>query len=376
MDKTSNRLPSLDLARVIAMLMMVQGHTIYAFADPSLIDTSKWWWDIWSFLRGFTAPVFLTVSGAVHVFANKRDENGKLGRKTIIRRIRTALILFLVGYLLQFPAGSVFDLPYIKHEYWLSFYKVNILQLFGFTLLTALAIFIISKNDKQVRIISFFFALLFAVLTPISNQSDFVTNLPPFFQAYFSFEFGSLFPVIPYSSYFFTGIVFGTILKKIQKENRARFILISSFLIFLTLILISLPFSESSQNLWLMVKSFSRDNPAIVLQREAFVFLGLGIVSLLHMLINRISNIYTALGKRALVIYVLHLMIIYGGLGLRNFFELKTLSIEMAIICALIVETLSISITLLVHFSLNRNKKYIYVWLVLIAIYVLYKFIL
>ena len=150
-SKKSNRLASLDLARVLAMLMMIQGHTIYATANPSLIDTSIWYWDIWSFLRGFTAPVFLTVSGAVHVFANKRDEYGRLSNQVAIRRINIALLLLFVGYMLVFPAGRIYDVFFVEHKYWLNFYKVNILQLFGSTLLLALALFYIYKKELSIN---------------------------------------------------------------------------------------------------------------------------------------------------------------------------------------------------------------------------------
>ncbi len=120
------------------MLMMIQGHTIYALADPSAYDISLFPWNIWHFCRGLTAPVFLIVSGAVHVFANKRLAGGGLSRRTIKKRITIASVLIAIGYLLVFPAERVWDLFFIEAVYWQRFFCVNILQLFGISLLMIL----------------------------------------------------------------------------------------------------------------------------------------------------------------------------------------------------------------------------------------------
>ncbi len=100
---TSNRVPSLDLARILAMLMMIAGHTFFSLVEPSQINVNSSPWNWWEFLRGATAPIFLTVSGIVQVFANNRDENGKLSTSTIKKRGRMALMLIAIGYLLVFP---------------------------------------------------------------------------------------------------------------------------------------------------------------------------------------------------------------------------------------------------------------------------------
>ncbi|MBR3090375.1 MAG: DUF1624 domain-containing protein, partial [Bacteroidetes bacterium] len=87
--KQSSRIPSLDIARLLAMLMMVQGHTIYCLLDTNIINSGLWYWNTWTFIRGITAPVFLMVSGAVHIFANKRNEYGKIKKETIKKRFKT-----------------------------------------------------------------------------------------------------------------------------------------------------------------------------------------------------------------------------------------------------------------------------------------------
>lgn len=83
-----SRLFALDLARLMAMLMMMQGHTLDALVNPQLMDLGTFPWNIWQFMRGLTAPIFLIVSGTVHVFAMKRDEQGAMSEETRKRRMR------------------------------------------------------------------------------------------------------------------------------------------------------------------------------------------------------------------------------------------------------------------------------------------------
>ena len=94
---SSQRITALDMARFLAMIMMVQGHTIDALASRDFLDIHFFPWNVWDFLRGFTAQIFLIVSGMVQVFANKRLENGKLKPETIKKRITIATILIIIG---------------------------------------------------------------------------------------------------------------------------------------------------------------------------------------------------------------------------------------------------------------------------------------
>jgi len=110
--------------------MMVQGHTIYCLLNDVIIGSDELFWQLWTFIRGFTAPVFLMVSGVVHIFVNKRNENGKLPLKTIRKRIMTCLILLFIGYLLQLPAQNIFYIPFLSERLLKEFLKINVLQMF------------------------------------------------------------------------------------------------------------------------------------------------------------------------------------------------------------------------------------------------------
>jgi uncharacterized membrane protein len=146
--KKGNRLFALDLARLMAMLMMMQGHTIDALVEPQLMNLNEYPWNIWQFMRGLTAPIFLIVSGTVHVFAMKRNERGSMSEETRKRRMNWAWIILLCGYMLVFPANRLIDLPFVQEDAWALFFQVNILQL---TACTLMAIVWLSTHTYSVK---------------------------------------------------------------------------------------------------------------------------------------------------------------------------------------------------------------------------------
>lgn len=43
------RLYALDMARLVAMIMMIQGHTMYTMVDHQFIDVQSFPWSWWNF---------------------------------------------------------------------------------------------------------------------------------------------------------------------------------------------------------------------------------------------------------------------------------------------------------------------------------------
>ena len=66
--KESQRLYFLDALRAFAILMMLQGHYVSGILDPVFKDPTNSVYTFWLYCRGFTAPVFFTVTGWVVLF--------------------------------------------------------------------------------------------------------------------------------------------------------------------------------------------------------------------------------------------------------------------------------------------------------------------
>lgn len=133
--------------RVLALLLMIEGHTTYDFLDLAIRDGSSTGIQIWTNIRGYTAPFFLMVSGAVfaYLLLSQEKENGSNPRiKAGTRRVIT---LFFWGYLLNFPLyiiGKIFTA-----DGWDRFMNIRI----GETLLTiffiAIALYIYNSLQSD-----------------------------------------------------------------------------------------------------------------------------------------------------------------------------------------------------------------------------------
>lgn len=97
------RILFLDLMRVLALFMMIQGHTTYDFLDLSIRDGHSTGIAIWTSLRGYTAPFFMMVSGAVFTFLMLSQERPDGSNPRVKAGLHRIVTLLFWGYLLNFP---------------------------------------------------------------------------------------------------------------------------------------------------------------------------------------------------------------------------------------------------------------------------------
>jgi uncharacterized membrane protein len=110
MDKPK-RILFLDLMRVLALFMMIQGHTTYDFLDLSVRDGHSTGINIWTSLRGYTAPFFMMVSGTVFTYLMLSQEQQDGSNPRIKAGINRIITLLFWGYMLNFPIyviGKIF----------------------------------------------------------------------------------------------------------------------------------------------------------------------------------------------------------------------------------------------------------------------------
>lgn len=370
----SNRVPSLDLARILAMLMMISGHTFFSLVDPKLVNVGDFPWSWWEFLRGVTAPVFLTVSGIVQVFANKRDENGNLKPKTIKKRYSMALLLIAIGYLLMFPADKIYDIPFLEHQYLEGFFAVNILQLFGFSLLMVLLTFLLTKSDKTLFKASLSIAILLTIVSPFSQLINWFNFLPYPIASFFDYRNGSFFGVFPFSAYLFYGLAFGTKLKQISPENRISYIIKKGFQfspLFLAIGFVLLNFETEP-----LIKNIIpyKVSTGFFFFRFSIVVLVLAFTGLIAQKATILHKYFTFFGQKALYVYILHIIVLYGSAvtpGLNTFFsEQASIAFAFANIPVVLLSTLLL--TYLIDKLIASSRKFAIVYKYSITAYLVY----
>jgi hypothetical protein len=91
----------------------------------------------------------------------------------------------------------------------------------------------------------------------------------------------------------------------------------------------------------------SKADPGVTMLRSGAVFVGLALISMLYRATKPLTRYYTIFGKRALLIYVIHLIVIYGTPIFPSFnhYYAKSLPLADVLWAAMFVEVVTLGIT-------------------------------
>jgi uncharacterized membrane protein len=343
-----SRLYALDLARFVAMLLMIQGHVLDALVMPSVIDVTQPPWNTWSWIRGLTAPVFLTVSGAVHVFAAKRDAEGRIQDSTIQRRMRWAVTILVIGYLLVFPGKRVIDLPYVPAEGWHAFFAVNILQLVGAAMIVFVAVMQTTRSVAEMGRRAVITVGVILVCSPLAHLDVAHAALPMWLQPYLTAKYGSLFPFFPFASYLFLGVVIGAHLHSLPAEERDARLVRMGLRLGVPLTLLGYGLLYGLVAMGVPQKSIDNSDSVILVAARfgAVLVVFAAAVKLLRATWS-LRSAYILFGSKSLYIYIIHGVLLFGtpwwdGIG-RTQAKSMTLGRGLAALLVILVATLVLS---------------------------------
>jgi uncharacterized membrane protein len=359
MNSKKNRIIFLDILRAIAVLMMVQGHTI----DSLLADEYRTFdsdiYSVWHTLRGFTAPIFMFTAGVVFTYLLNLNKLSFRENPRVKKGVKRFFLLLGLGYLLRYPTYKIIDFSNVSEAQWKIFFTVDALHLIAFGLLFILIFTYISERFKLNNITTFSAGTLFFFLMVfISKEIAWGEFLPQFAAGYFTREYGSIFPLFPYAGYVLAGGIMGIILagnREIYKDSQFMFKLLlvgASLTAFSYLFFGLINVYEPETNYWT--------------SKISLVFFRLGIVLILSSLIGfaslklkNIPNIIKLIGRHTLLIYVVHLIIIYGSAwspGLARYFK-HSFTIYQAITAATVMILLMIGFVWIVNKIIFERKE-------------------
>jgi uncharacterized membrane protein YsdA (DUF1294 family) len=200
--------------------------------------------------------------------------------------------------------------------------------------------------------------LVFIIPSPFFEKIDWLKYLPAPIANYFYAGNGSLFPLFPWAGYVVLGGILGSYLARnplVFKTNKfsIRLLIIGSLLVLLSAIYILFHLGESISD---YSDSYTYDT---IIFRIGFVLIFTGIVSYISQSINSIPRIIILIGRNTLLIYVVHLMIIYGSAWNPGLFTLwgNSVPVYSTIIIALLMITLMTFMVYLLNKLRFRNKQ-------------------
>lgn len=307
--KLQDRILWLDLARVLAIIFMIQGHTL----DVLLATQYRrgFAFDAWLFLRGLTAPTFLLLCGlSFGVSTMRRWESYRCFSKPFLRRFGRFLFLVLLGYVMHLPARSPAGFQSLDRAAWQSWFQVDVLQCVGITLALLQWLVFVSGKPKRFAVAAISLSTCIVLLTPFAWRIDWSEQIPVAVRAYFTSRVGSLFPLLPWSAYIFSGASIGVLFSLRPRSSlsvASAFARLGLVLVMAGIFLESVPLSLYA-NL-----EFWRTSPNLFLIRLGCVFILLTVTAYISQRILLPLRALRSLSRRSLAVYLVHVSILYGS---------------------------------------------------------------
>lgn len=359
-SEKKHRIIFIDLMRAFAVIQMVQGHTIDVLLAPQYRISTDPTFFIWNFMRGMTAPIFMFSAGTVFTYLFRLVEEPFENNPRVTKGFKRFILLVGLGYLLRYPTYKIFDFSDVTQERLNIFFTVDVLHLIGFSILLIMICAYLAEKLKINDMIIFITAsLVFFLSTPFISRIDWLNYFPQPIAGYLYDGTGSLFPLFPWAGFVISGGVLGSYLAKhplIFKTNKFSLNLAVFGMAFMIIAGISFLFSEKI--LGVPVADSSNELETIVF-RIGFVLVLNSIVSYLSQKIESIPKFIILIGRNTLLIYVVHLVILYGSAwnpGLILLFG-GAFQVSYTIFSAILMLVLMTIMVLLLSKFKFRNKE-------------------
>lgn len=302
----------IDLARAVAVLLMVQGHTIDALLHPD----HRWSlsYNAWLFIRGLTSCTFLFLSGtAVSITAIRHWDDQRSLTRRWWRRVRRFAFFLALGYLIHFPMGRFWHLPFATEERWRSFLVVDILQNTASTLLLLQAFVWVCRTPRHFLWLTTALCAGVVLLTPLAYGVDWAQHVPLWLASYMYQGTGSLFPLFPWAGYALAGAAFGVAVAPYSTRDKLPGLELVMFrvgggLVIASSLLAQLRFEPYSDAEWWYV------SPVHFALRVGCVLLLLSGFTWISLRLTRLAAPLQALAEESLLVYAVHVAILYGSL--------------------------------------------------------------
>jgi uncharacterized membrane protein len=315
---SSGRILFVDFARAIAVLFMIQGHSLAVLLAPGYEQTVPF--GLWLYLRGLTSCTFLFLSGFSFALATERHRPDYLAPTPRLRRRLARLALFLtLGYAMRIPVRPLSQLSQLTVGQWQAFGAVDILQLVAVSLFALQVLAWIFRTPGRLGAAALGGAALIVAATPPVWGVAWTSVLPLFPASYFTAATGSLFPLFPWGAYIFLGAALGSwYVRQPDASRRAgrRFALAGAAMIAAGTAFRLSPLAPYGPT------EFWTVSPNLFLVKAGAVLVLLSGAIALTRRRETLPRVFTVLSHESLTIYFIHLCLLYGSIWNDGLFQL------------------------------------------------------
>ncbi len=327
----AGRMPFLDWTRGIAVLVMIQCHTFNSLTRMDLREGGPY--VLTQFVGGMAAPLFLFLAGVTFAFGMERQERhgASWKAKLAVSLKRAGYILFL-AFLFRF-SNWIFSSP---RGPWQSMLRVDILNCMGFGL-AVLAPAALLPGAVRARVMALV-GLAIAAASPVVNGLDW-SGAPEVVRNYLvPSHLG--FAFFPCAAYLAFGLSVGTILRRLSADRVER-TMQWAVVVGLATVAAGQYFSNIPYSVYTK-SSFWIDSPALIVIRVGLILLLLAAAYLwTEFAAGDGWSWVQTLGKTSLMVYWVHVVLVYGSVVNR---WKRALSVEEATAATIAVTLLMLGL--------------------------------
>ncbi len=316
------RVEYIDLLRGWAVIVMIETHMMNATVTPEIKSSVVFFW--LTFINGLVAPSFTFASGLAYAVTTRRKLNDYLAfGKPLLLNIRRLLFVIGIGYLLHLPK---FNFHQILHETtersWQTFFQADVLQCIGVSLLILQGLLLLLRSERRLYFTLSGLAAVVVFVSPVVWGVDWRHYLPLPIAGYMNgmhFPKFPGFPLFPWAAFIFGGAAIGYFYLEAKKKGSEQGFFLHMLWIAPAVMLLSVLIEPSASRMY-PVYDYGLSSPSFFLLRFGIVML---LCAGMFFFEKRFSvspkSIVTLVGRESLIVYSLHLLLIYGNFASFNF---------------------------------------------------------
>ena len=312
----------IDWARGLAVLLMIEAHTIDAWTRTSDKHTVLYGYLV--ILGGFAAPLFLWLAGlGVVLSATRTAERTGSRAAAVDAAVRRGLEIFILAFLFRLQAFIV-----SPGSHPVTIFRVDVLNVMGPAMVAAGLLWAISSRAIGRVAIFAGIAAIIALATPIVRASPLVNDLPTWLRWYLrpSGEH-TTFTLLPWAGFVFAGAAAGAVLSTARGsaiERRALRLVGAT-----GAVLMAAGFAAATRpSIYTVPSSFWTSSPTWFAIRVGILMLALTALSEVppasemagargrHRVVGALVRWWqtplAALGRASLFVYWIHVELVYG----------------------------------------------------------------
>jgi uncharacterized membrane protein len=305
------RRPYIDWARALALLVMIEAHTIDAWTRAAARQTAGFRDAM--ILGGFAAPLFLWLAGVSLVLSAASVAQREGSRLAAVDAVcRRGLEIFLLAFLFRLqsfvvtPGGTL-----------VSLFGVDILNIMGPSIATAGLVWGLARTTKGLVASYAAMAISLAMLTPVVRAAAVVNDLPTWVQWYLRPAAGhTTFTALPWAGFVFAGAAVGALLAPMDEAAKER--RLQMWLAGAGGALVATGFYAATLPTIYRQSSFWTSSPTFFMIRVGALMLAFAALYALAHLAGRHGMALGPLGRfgrSSLFVYWIHVELVYGYLS-------------------------------------------------------------